>query len=217
MNSLHNHTLKQLHAIQRDLAKFESGEDRSAGLQGQITAGFSTLKRSIDDFESMARREMIAVKREKALNQVAKFRDEFQDSKLKFEQLKKDESKEAMTRDRQELLERRRSRQTFVMAEHPYQSPAMNHTLREHSFVNSTEQQLDSFISRAQDVLEDLRGQHGILKSTQRKMLDAANTLGLSGSVIRYIERRTTEDKWIFLGGIVITILIMWAIWYYLQ
>jgi Golgi SNAP receptor complex protein 2 len=53
-------------------------------------------------------------------------------------------------------------------------------------------------------------------QSTQRKMLDAANTLGLSRNVIQLIERRSSEDKWIFYAGVCVTLLALWAIIHYL-
>jgi hypothetical protein len=34
MNSLYNHALKQVNALQRDLEKFQTGEDTSVALQG---------------------------------------------------------------------------------------------------------------------------------------------------------------------------------------
>jgi Golgi SNAP receptor complex protein 2 len=40
-------------------------------------------------------------------------------------------------------------------------------------------------------VLENLVEQRGILKGTQRRLLDAANTLGLSRETIGWVERRT--------------------------
>lgn len=41
-------------------------------------------------------------------------------------------------------------------------------------------------------------------------MLDVANTLGLSQTVIRWIERRTAEDKYIFWGGVLVTVTVMY-------
>jgi len=35
MNSLYNHALKQVNALQRDLEKFQSGEDTSVAVQGR--------------------------------------------------------------------------------------------------------------------------------------------------------------------------------------
>ena len=58
------------------------------------------------------------------------------------------------------------------------------HALREHSFVEQTENQLDAFIAQGREVWENLVEQRQILKGTRRRLLDAANTLGLSRDVI---------------------------------
>jgi len=47
-------------------------------------------------------------------------------------------------------------------------------------------------------------------------MLNIANTLGVSQTVIRYIETRTTQDKWILFIGIIVTVFLMWLIVHYL-
>lgn len=49
-------------------------------------------------------------------------------------------------------------------------------------------------------------------QGAQRRLYDIANHLGLSTSVIKYIERRSTEDKYIFFGGVIVTVLVMWFI-----
>lgn len=116
--------------------------------------------------------------------------------------------------------------------EHPYQPLSRDEfALREQSFARNTDSQLDDFIGQAQNLLENLTDQHSILKvrlawfcrykyvvlmqwiqKTQKKILDTANHLGLSQNVIRYIERRSAQDKWIFYGGMIITVLCLWAI-----
>jgi Golgi SNAP receptor complex protein 2 len=42
-----------------------------------------------------------------------------------------------------------------------------------------------------------------------------ANTLGLTGTVMRLIERRTAQDKIILFAGMVVTCIIMYLIWKY--
>ncbi|KAG0165219.1 protein transport protein bos1 [Apophysomyces sp. BC1034] len=215
MNSLYNNALKQSHALQRDLEKFASGEDASAGLQGQISAAFNSLQRSIDDYENLAKREMIAVKKETALTRISKFRSDLQEHKTRFEMIKKQRENQRHEQNRETLL--RRPNKTSSAPEYPYQPLSREeYAMREHSFAESTESQLDDYILQAQNILENLTDQHGILKKTQKKVLDAANTLGLSQNVIRYIERRTAQDKWIFVAGLIITVLLMWAIVHYL-
>jgi Golgi SNAP receptor complex protein 2 len=46
------------------------------------------------------------------------------------------------------------------------------------------------FIAQGQEVLNNLVDQKNILKGAQKRLLDAANTLGLSREVIGWIERR---------------------------
>ncbi|CAO3672518.1 unnamed protein product [Rhizopus stolonifer] len=131
---------------------------------------------------------MIALKKETALTRVSKFRQDWQEMRTQFE-----------------------------FPENPYQPTARDEfALREQSFTRNTDTQLDDFIEQAQNLLENLTDQHNILKKTQKKILDAANHLGLSQNVIRYIERRSAQDKWIFYGGMVLTVLIIWGIIHFL-
>lgn len=80
------------------------------------------------------------------------------------------------------------------------------HALREHSFIEQTEAQLDAFISQGREVWESLTEQRHILKGTRRRLLDAANTLGLSRKVIGYVERRSIQDNVIFVLGAIFTL-----------
>ena len=65
-----------------------------------------------------------------------------------------------------------------------------DHALREHTFIQNTHSQLDDFISQGRAVLDDLKDQRQVLKGTKRRLIDAANTLGMSRDVIGWIERR---------------------------
>lgn len=58
-------------------------------------------------------------------------------------------------------------------------------------------------------MLDNLKSQNNMLKDVKRKMLNVANTLGLSGTLIRMIERRNTSDKYVLFGGMFITVVIM--------
>ncbi|KAF5799370.1 putative GOSR2/Membrin/Bos1 [Helianthus annuus] len=47
------------------------------------------------------------------------------------------------------------------------------------------------------------------LKGAQRKALDVLNTLGLSNSVLRIIERRNRVDQWIKYAGMILTLIVV--------
>ena len=76
-------------------------------------------------------------------------------------------------------------------ASSPFRAPeAQAHALREHTFLRETETRLDDFLAQGREVLDGLVDQRNVLKGTQRRLLDAANTMGLSRDVIGWIERR---------------------------
>jgi golgi SNAP receptor complex member 2 len=64
------------------------------------------------------------------------------------------------------------------------------HALHEHSFIQGVDTHLDDFLAQGREVLDNLVDQRAMLKGTQRRLRDAANTLGLSRDVIGWIDRR---------------------------
>jgi Golgi SNAP receptor complex protein 2 len=63
--------------------------------------------------------------------------------------------------------------------------------LREHTFLQESENSIDQYIAQGRAVLGDLMDQRGLLKGTKTRLLGAANTLGLSRETIGWVERRT--------------------------
>ncbi|KAJ2795493.1 protein transport protein bos1, partial [Coemansia furcata] len=68
-------------------------------------------------------------------------------------------------------------------------------TVDEDAFWGRSERALDGFIAQGMASLDNLREQRGLLERTRRKLWNAGGTLGLSKSVITYINRRTAQDK----------------------
>lgn len=87
---------------------------------------------------------------------------------------------------------------------------------KENEALGNAGQSVEQYIAIGRNALQELYEQRSILKNTQRRLLDVANQLGLSSTVIRFIEQRTQADQWILYGGIVVTVLLMWAIIHYL-
>ncbi|EIW62503.1 golgi SNAP receptor complex member bos1 [Trametes versicolor FP-101664 SS1] len=242
MNSLYTQGVRQTNSIQADLERLRNGE-KSASLLGQISASLSAMHRTIEDYDSMAKREIIKAKQEKAVMRVQKFRTDYAELRAQFERVKSEH--EAATRA--ELLSGASSSTTPLtpapgdtrrryatggpqpvpeeISESPFRGSTplnMNgtsrehHALREHSFIQNTDTRLDEFIAQGRAVLDDLVDQRNVLKGTQRRLLDAANTLGLSRDVIGWIERRSTQDMYIFFAGAVFTFICFYFIWRYL-
>ena len=64
-------------------------------------------------------------------------------------------------------------------------------------------------------MLNSLGEQRGRLKKAHRTVLDIANVLGLSNSLLQMIERREFGDRVIVFGGMVLTCIILIACWWY--
>ncbi|KAF8557582.1 V-snare-domain-containing protein [Imleria badia] len=241
MNSLYTLGTRQTNSLSADLERLRNG-DNSASLLGQISASLAAMQRTIEDYDAMIKREIIKAKQEKGQMRVQKFRADYADLKSQFEHI----NNERAASQRDELLQgtpsgiqspsasdaRRRFAPTSQLnaptssqhSESPFRTPIPlpnstlreHHALHEHSFIQSTEARLDEFLAQGREVLDNLVDQRNVLKGTQRRLLDAANTLGLSRDVIGWIERRSTQDMFIFLVGAVFTFVCFFLIWRYL-
>ncbi|KAI9668951.1 MAG: protein transport protein bos1 [Caeruleum heppii] len=108
MNSLFNSALKQSSSVRKDLDAFaEAPATSSSALQGQISASLTSLSRTIDDYDSMAKRELIPEKQKKAFERVKTFRTDMRDYRSQFERLKAEREETQTTTNRAELLGRR--------------------------------------------------------------------------------------------------------------
>jgi golgi SNAP receptor complex member 2 len=68
---------------------------------------------------------------------------------------------------------------------------------------------MDRMIYQGELTLDHIKKQTYTLKTVKNKMLNIANSLGLSNTLIRMIERRSDSDRYVLYGGIVITCIIM--------
>ena len=59
-----------------------------------------------------------------------------------------------------------------------------------------------------------LRDQRSVLKGAHRRVLDIASSLGVSSSLMRIIERRTTGDRIIVYGGSLVVLLVLGVAWW---
>ncbi|SPO32133.1 related to BOS1 - vesicle specific SNAP receptor [Ustilago trichophora] len=271
MNSLYNQALRQFSSIQSDISRIDSeGDSASSTAFGPVTVSLTSLERTIDEYENLAKKELIQSKQDKALTRVSKFRVDYAELSSQLARLKtkgslsngnsssaNGSSSTLRSPTNPGFGNQSANRRASAIAESPFSLHARNsapqqqqqqqqqqqndplaaykmnasaaamfgdgggggfsaresHALREHSFIQQTEQQLDAFIAQGREVFGNLVEQRGILKGTQRRLRDAANTLGLSRDVIGYIERRSTQDNIIFAVGAIFTLVCFWYIY----
>ncbi|XP_066917487.1 uncharacterized protein [Clytia hemisphaerica] len=86
---------------------------------------------------------------------------------------------------------------------------SMDYALQHHDALQGADRNIGQMRHTGMSALEQMKNQRMSLKGVRRRMMDIGNTLGLSNTVMRMIDKRGTQDKWIVYGGIILTLLIM--------
>ncbi|RZC34909.1 Golgi SNAP receptor complex member 2 [Asbolus verrucosus] len=111
--------------------------------------------------------------------------------------------REAAASEREQLLNRR-------FAPNPDLTTInIDYAIQHQNSLQNSHRGVDEMLHTGANALESLRSQRLTLKGAQRRIMDMANTLGLSNHTMRLIEKRAVEDKFILLLGIVITLMVI--------
>lgn len=90
-NSLFNSALRQSTSIRKDLDTFSSTSTASSALLGQLNASLTSFSRTIDDYNNLAKQEIVESKKEKALERVKGFRAELEEYRETLGRLKREQ------------------------------------------------------------------------------------------------------------------------------
>lgn len=90
-----------------------------------------------------------------------------------------------------------------------------DYTAGEASSLVNCHREIDDMLSSGSETMSSLRKQRETLKSARTKMLDLTNTLGMSQTIMRLIEKRSTKDRIILFGGMALFTLVMIYVWFY--
>ncbi|KAH7324836.1 hypothetical protein B0I35DRAFT_449688 [Stachybotrys elegans] len=246
MNVTYNSALRQSKSLHSEFSSLHAKGQPTPAEIGNVSASLASFTKTLEDYSSLARQEIVPKKQEEALERVKRFREELSDFRTQIDTLKKIREDNQHQTNRSELLGRRPYNATpenpyanvssttthsAFQPRHPPSSASSGmpmtagsaeemreaHAFREQNFFSNTNQALDEYIARGQAVLGDLGQQREMLKSTQKRLYGIANTLGISGDTIRMVERRTREDKWIFAAGVIVFFLFCWLVLHYLR
>uniref|UniRef100_U5EZ35 Putative golgi snap receptor complex member n=1 Tax=Corethrella appendiculata TaxID=1370023 RepID=U5EZ35_9DIPT len=91
----------------------------------------------------------------------------------------------------------------------------IDYSLQHNTAMNNANRGVDEMLWTGNSVLENLRSQRETLKGARGRIMNIGNTLGLSNQTMKMIERRVVEDKYVMIGGMVVTTLIIFLIIYY--
>lgn len=84
------------------------------------------------------------------------------------------------------------------------------------SLENSTKM-VNEYLHTGRETLNELMNQKERLKAVQAKAYDILNLLGLSGSLIKAIEKRENQDKLLVFAGMFFILLLIGFIYFYLK
>ncbi|CAL0317515.1 unnamed protein product [Lupinus luteus] len=107
-------------------------------------------------------------------------------------------------KERAELLRRVNGDSSHVLRIFDEEAQAMQS-------VRTSAHELENANAIGEAILSTIHGQRERLKSAHRKALDVLNTVGISNSVLRLIERRNRVDQWIKYAGMLLTIIFVFA------
>lgn len=144
-----------------------------------------------------------------------------QNAKLRVDQLKYDTrhlqaalrmyqneilKKKQEEKEREELLNRRFTRNPISEQD---TTILIDHSVQHNLSLQNAHSGMDDMLRSGSSILENMREQRNTLKGAHRRMIDIANTLGLSNTTMRLIEKRASEDKYILLGGMFVTLVVI--------
>ncbi|CEP20362.1 Protein transport protein BOS1 [Cyberlindnera jadinii] len=213
MNAIHNHAVRQIATIRKDLTKFE--EDVASAplaLQGSIAAGLTQLTRTIDEYEGFVKQETDDDKKVKVELKLSKFRTDCAEMKRKLQELKR--SREEMTQalNRSALLNRRPQAN-----DNPYgvqqdqqqqqQAPSLGYAEglhKETDILARGNAQLDDILEMGREAFDELVSSNRTIQQIGQKLTGTLGTLGVSQETIRLVERRAKEDKFVFWGCLIV-------------
>ncbi|KAJ2064088.1 protein transport protein bos1 [Coemansia sp. S146] len=207
MTSEYNAAQRLLHKIKQSVSEFElnnTGGNTNV-VEAAVAQDLQTLSKSITEYRILGRQESNERKRKTMLDRATSMADDHELLKRRFDKLKlRKNERENYTQERSEL---------FKGGSGVALDTAI--TVDEDAFWGRSERALDGFIAQGMASLDNLREQRGMLEGTRRRLWNAGGTLGLSKSVITYINRRTTQDKIFLVAGMLLTCLGIYFIVHY--
>ena len=85
----------------------------------------------------------------------------------------------------------------------------------EYAHLKSSLSIVDDTLQIMQAIKTDMLHQSDLLKRTKSQILKFINLTGFSGSIIRVISQRSKMDFYIFIVGCIVTLTIIFGLWYY--
>ncbi len=114
-------------------------------------------------------------------------------------------------REREELLTRRRRRNKDGLGD---TESAMQNLAEESTSLASSQNMVGELLMSGQAQLNSLIDQRRRMRGVKRMVLNIGNTIGLSNSTMRMIEKRDENDLKLVIGGMIVTMIVTYVVWF---
>ncbi|KAM7137489.1 Golgi SNAP receptor complex member 2 isoform 1-T1 [Macrochelys suwanniensis] len=211
MEALYHQTNKQVHEVQSYMGHLETSDKQSVHLvENEIQARIDRIFSNLERLEILSSKEP-ANKRQNAKLRVDQLKYDVQhlQSALRNFQHRR-YNREQQEKQREELMAR-----SFTANDSDTTIP-IDETLQFNESLQNAHRGMDDLIGSGTSILHGLRDQRMTLKGTHKKILDVANMLGLSNTVMRLIEKRAFQDKYFMIGGMLLSCVVMFLVVQYL-
>ncbi|OQR73073.1 Golgi SNAP receptor complex member 2-like [Tropilaelaps mercedesae] len=200
MEELYHRTRYEMEEVDRAFRRFDHTKDEEE-LDTFIDHLIERIFSNCERLNILVHKEP-ASRRHLAMQKVDQLKYDARHLKTAQENMRrKREEKRAHERNREELLHRTfRANDTSI---------DMDHMLAFHTKAQDANRNVDDLISHGGSILDSLREQKARLVRSQKQIFDILNQLGMSNTVMRLIEKRGSQDKYILFGGMVATCIIM--------
>ncbi|MCJ1297196.1 Golgi SNAP receptor complex member 2 [Xylographa carneopallida] len=195
--------------LQHDVSAYESAVDRSASMERSIDSTLASLLRLVQDMESLCSSEHPA-RREMWRTRIRAMSDEVLSIRAGYARVQQTQQRrqheQAVRADLLSGAQRRRDGGS---------ASGIDSLARENDSLLNSHRLLDEFTAMASASLDSLQRQRGALKGVHRKVLDVANSIGMSSSLLRMIERTETFNALLVATGAVVTCGVVGVVWWY--
>jgi len=212
MEALYHQTNALLTQTQGYYVRLEQGGagDDVERLETEVRGRLETLWTNSERLEMLASKEPGA-RRQAARGRVDQLKGDLQHLAASLQSLasRRDQRRREAS-DREALL---RTEFTTNAASRESETTIMiDRALQHQQDLGRVNSYMDDVLGQGAEILKGLQDQRDVLKGARRKLLDVANSLGMSDTVIRLIERRGAGDKYILVGGMVATCTFMFLV-----
>ncbi|XP_056404690.1 Golgi SNAP receptor complex member 2 isoform X1 [Hyla sarda] len=211
MEALYHQSNKHVHEVQSQMGRLESCDKQSVHLvENEIQARIDQIFSNLERLEILSSKEP-PTKRQNAKLRVDQLKYDVQHLQTALRNFQhRRYAREQQEKEREELMTRSYTTNDSETSIH------IDETLQFNSSIRNAHQGIDDLLGSGTSILDGLRDQRKTLKGTQKKILDVANMLGLSNTVMRLIEKRAFQDKAIMISGMVVTCVVMFLVFKYL-